>query len=116
MPLTESDATRIGNVILGVLSNKLSIPQIRIAVGKAGFDTSRIPDADRRADVVPAIQKLFGEMPLVEKLIALPILASVAGSDLTDLLRRHGFQLVNGEFIPVAMLEERASIPAGLLC
>ena len=108
MPLTEDEATRLGNVILGVLSNQLSIPQIRLAVGRAGFDASRIPGADSRAAVVPAIQRLFGEMPLEQKLIALPILAAtVGGAEVTDLLRRHGFQFVNGEFIPVAMLDER---------
>jgi hypothetical protein len=108
MPLTENEATRIGNVILGVVANQLSIPQIRLAVGRAGFDTSRIPGVDSRAAVVPAIQRIFGEMTLGEKLIALPILAGcVAGPEVTDLLRRHGYQFVKGEFIPVAVLDER---------
>src|SRR5207247_2546866 len=49
-----------------------------------------------------------GEMTLDEKFIALPILAEAAGvAEVTNLLRRHGFQFVNGEFIPVAMLDER---------
>jgi hypothetical protein len=108
MPLTEDDATRIGNIILGVLCNKLSIPQIRLAVARAGLDAGRIPGFDSRAAVVPAVYNLFREMMVWEKLTALPILAeSVAGEEITRLLRRHGFQFVDGEFIPVAMLDER---------
>jgi len=108
MPLNEEELIRIGNVILGELCNRLSIPQIRLAVGRAGFDASRIPGDDRRATVVPAVQKLFAELPYERKLIALPILAeSVQGEEVTKLLRRHGYQYVNEEFIPVAMLDER---------
>jgi len=108
VPLTENDITRIGNVILAELTEQLSIPRIRQAVGRAGFDTARIPAADRRSVVVPAVQQLFGELPFKQKLIALPILAEqVSGDPIKELLRRHGYQYVNGEFVPVAMLDER---------
>lgn len=108
MPLTEEEAQLVGNVILGELCNRLSIPQIRLAVGRAGFDAARIPAEDRRSSVVPAVQRLFAELPYARKLIALPILAESAQvEEVESLLRRHGYQHVNDEFIPVAMLDER---------
>lgn len=108
MPLTEEELLRIGNVVLGELCNRLSIPQIRLAVGRAGFDAGRIPAEDSRASVVPAVQRLFAELPYEQKLIALPILAeSVQVEEVRNLLRRHGYQFAHGEFIPVGMLDER---------
>lgn len=108
MPLREDELIRIGNVILGLLCNRLSIPQIRLAVGRAGFDAGQIRDVDSRASVVPAVQRLFTELPYDQKLIALPILAeSIQGDEVVNLLRRHGYQLVNEGFVPVTMLDER---------
>jgi hypothetical protein len=108
MPLTEEELLLLGNVILGELCNRLSIPQIRLAVGRAGFNAHRIPAEDRRSSVVPAVQRLFAELPYERKLAALPILAeSVPVDEVKNLLRRHGYQFANGEFIPVAMLDER---------
>jgi hypothetical protein len=108
MPLTEEEVLRIGNVIIGELTQKLSIPQIRMAVGRAGFDAGRIPAEDRRASVVPAVQRLWTELPYERKVASLPILAeSMPGDTVRNLLRRHGYQYVDGEFVPVAMLDER---------
>jgi len=108
MPLTDEELLVIGNALLGELCNRLSIPQIRLAVGRAGFDAGRIPGEDRRSSVVPAVQRLFAELPYERKLVALSILAeSVQVDEVKNLLRRHGFQYVNGEFIPVAMLDAR---------
>lgn len=108
MALTEEEVSRIGNVIIGELTHQLSIPQIRMAVGRAGFDAGRIPAEDRRSSVVPAVQRLWTELPYEQKLAALPILAqSVHGDTVRDLLRRQGYQYLDGDFIPVGMLDER---------
>jgi len=102
MPLTVNEVRIIGNAVLAELTEQLSISRIRQAVGRAGFDTSRIPSEDRRASVVPAVQKLFGEMPLDEKLRVIPILAGEISPDAVNkILRHHGYQFVGGAFIPI---------------
>lgn len=84
MPLSEDEARVIGNALIAELTDQLSIPRIRQAVGRAGFDTSRIPAEDRRASVVPAIQKLFGEMTIDQRLIALRVLAGQMSAESTN--------------------------------
>ena len=97
MPPTEEEIRIIGNAIIAELTDQLSIPKIRQAVGRAGFDTARIPAEDRRASVVPAIQKLFGEIPLEQKLKILPILAGHLSTESANkLLKPHGYQFVDG--------------------
>src|SRR6266436_5141335 len=76
------------------LTQQLSIPRIRQAAGRAGFDTARIPGEDRRSSVVPAIQKLYGEMIPAQQLKLLPILASHMSAEIVNkLLRPHGYSL-----------------------
>ena len=110
MPLTEEEVLIIGNAVIAELTDQLSIPKIRQAVGRAGFDTARIPAEDRRASVVPAIQKLFGDMPFEQKLRVLPILAGQLNEEsATKLLRPHGYQFVDGHFVPLAAADARES-------
>ena len=108
MPPTEDDIRTIGNAVIAELTHALSIPQIRQAVGRAGFDTARIPAEDRRASVVPAIQKLFGEMPFEQKARVVPILASHLNRDAVNkLLQPHGYQFVDGHFLPLGAADAR---------
>ena len=108
MPPTVEEVLIIGNAVIAELTDQLSIPRIRQAVGRAGFDTARIPAEDRRASVVPAIQKLFGEMPFEQKLRVLPILAGhLSAESANKLLRPHGYQFVDGHFVPLAAADAR---------
>jgi len=108
VPPSEDEVRIIGNVIIAELTEQLSIPRIRQAMGRAGFDTARIPAEDRRASVVPAIQKLFGEMPFDQKLRVLPILAGHLNREVTnELLKPHGYQFVGGHFVPLAAADAR---------
>lgn len=110
LPLTEDETRIIGNAILAEVTDQLSIPRIRQAVGRAGFDTSRIPAEDRRSSVVPAVQKLYGEMPFEEKTKVLPILAGHLSPEIANkLLRPHGYQFFDGNFVPVAAADPRES-------
>lgn len=110
MPPTEDDIRTIGNAVIAELTDALSIPQIRQAVGRAGFDTGRIPAEDRRASVVPAIQKLFGEMTFEQKARVVPILASHLNRDsVNKLLQPHGYQFVDGHFLPLGAADARES-------
>lgn len=110
MPPTEAEVLIIGNAVIAELTEQLSIPKIRQAVGRAGFDAGRIPAEDRRASVVPAVQKLFGEMPFEQKLRVLPILAgNLSGESVNKLLKPHGHQFVDGHFVPLATADARES-------
>jgi hypothetical protein len=110
LPPTEEDVLIIGNAVIAEVTDQLSIPRIRQAVGRAGFDTARIPGEDRRASVVPAIQKLFGEMPFEQKLRVLPILAGhLSAESANKLVKPHGYQFVDGHFVPLAAADARES-------
>ena len=110
MPLTEQEVVIIGNTVISELTEQLSIPRIRQAVGRAGFDAARVPSEDRRSSVVPAIQKLFGEMSLDQKIRVLPILAGHLNTESANkVLNPHGYQFVDGHFVPLAALDARES-------
>ncbi|MBN2423623.1 MAG: nucleotide-binding protein [Calditrichaceae bacterium] len=73
------------NKIYGVLRTKiikLSVQDIRSLIGQAGFNLSKIPSKSElrtgfgsRAEVMPVIDKIFGQMELRSKEIALKIIA-----------------------------------------
>jgi len=108
VPLSEDELRIIGNAVIAELTERLSIPGIRQAVGRAGFDTARIPAEDRRSSVVPAVQKLYGEMLPNEKLKVLPILAGHMNPDVVNkLLQPHGYHFVAGNFVPLAAADAR---------
>ncbi len=104
MALSEDEVRVIGNAVIAELTEQLSIPRIRQAAGRAGFDTARIPGEDRRSSVVPAIQKLYGEMIPAQQLKVLPILASHMSAEIVNkLLRPHGYRL---RFMPPNSVEQ----------
>jgi hypothetical protein len=106
--LSEDEVRVIGNAVIAELTEQLSIPRIRQAVGRAGFDTARIPGEDRRSSVVSAIQKLYGEMIPAQQLKVLPILASHMSAEIVNkLLRPHGYSFVDGNFAPLAAVDAR---------
>lgn len=119
--MTEEDAQIVGNAILSEVAHSLSIPGIRGAAAAAGMDPSKIPATSEakggmgsRAEVMPAVQKLFGDLTHERKETALPILAEqvMARSDeakerLVTLLARHGYQFYKGALIKMGVLDER---------
>lgn len=106
MPLSEDQVRTLGNAILAELTHQLSIPRIRQAVGRAGFDAARIPSEDRRAAVVPAVQRLFGEMDYAQQLRAMSILTRELPEDSASaVLRPHGYQFVGGQIVPLALAD-----------
>lgn len=101
--------------------NSLSVQNIRNTVAKAGFDVSQITakaearsGLGSRAEVMPAVDRLFGEMSESDQGRALRILAEQLTKDnpelaasTQDILGRHGFQFVEGNFVPVRELDAR---------
>ena len=118
--LTPEQVRTLGDALLTVLFD-LPIPIIREVVAAAGIDGWRIPFQSEqkggqgsRAETIPVIQHLFGELSIDEKRRALPVLAeraigeqktSSAKADaerkVSQLMRQHGFHYSEGTFTPV---------------
>jgi hypothetical protein len=113
MALVQGDVSRLGYAVLGKLM-ELPIRARIVLAAKAGLDVSRVPSAQNSAVVNPAIANAFGELDLESKRRALPILAEGITSEkpeerdaLTRLLQQHGYQYLDGKFVPVRLLDER---------
>jgi hypothetical protein len=120
--LSPEEITRLYGALRSEL-NTLSVEDIRNTVAAAGIDVSRIPakaearsGLGSRAEVMPAVDRLFGELSPEAKLTALQILAERLVSKKPDLaasvqaiLGRHGYQFISGSFVPVGLLDIRES-------
>jgi len=100
------------------LLNGLSVQNIRNTAAAAGWDVTRIPaksearsGSGSRAEVMPVVDALFGEMAPAHQERALCLLAGeLIAHDkerVTRLLAKHGYQFVDGSFVPVEMLDAR---------
>lgn len=114
--MTPAQITSLGHALLSEVF-KQSIPTIRTIVGAAGLDAHRIPAKSEakggqgsRAEIVPVIQRLFGELSLEQRTRALPILAERTLPDSKHLMTQHGFQFCNGTFVPIGLLDEREAL------
>jgi hypothetical protein len=117
---TDDELRRLYAALRSELNN-LSVQNIRNTVAAAGFDVTRITarsearsGSGSRAEVMPAVDSLFGEMAQPVKLNALRILAEklVKQSpeltrDVQGILGKHGFQFLDGTFVPVDLLDSR---------
>lgn len=120
MPLSKEDRARLYAALRSELNN-LSVQNIRNTVAAAGFNVSQITanseargGAGSRAEVMPAVDRLFGQMGESAQEIALRILAerltghnSELDASTQDILGRHGYQFIDGNFVPVQELDAR---------
>ena len=120
MPFPTRDRTRLYAALRSELNN-LSVQNIRNTVAAAGFDVSQITakaearsGLGSRAEVMPAVDRLFGQMSESAQETALRILAERLMEHNPDLqtstqeiLGRHGYQFIDGNFIPVHELDAR---------
>ncbi len=118
--LPDVDVNRVYAALRSELNN-LSVQNIRNTVAAAGFDVTRIPaeseargGAGSRAEVMPAVDRLFGEMARDAQLTAISILAerlmqgdAERAERIRQLLLRHGFEFINGTFVPVGLFDSR---------
>jgi CRISPR/Cas system CMR subunit Cmr4 (Cas7 group RAMP superfamily) len=108
---SENDISKIYGVIRSRLI-KLSVQEIRNTVAEAGFNVSKIPSKSElktgfgsRAEIMPVVDKLYGEMDFNSKETAISIITEkvIQSSDekkeLNDILKKHGLQFVNGKFV-----------------
>jgi hypothetical protein len=112
-----ADVVTLGNAVLSKFY-ELSITKMNRLAGRAGLDVSQIPFAsESRAKIQPAISAIFAGMSDERRLAVLTLIADglmdehrnneAETADLANLLRRHGFQYINGSFIRVAAFDER---------
>ena len=120
MSLPHEVRTRLYGALRSEL-NELPVQEIRNTAAAAGFDVSQITakaeaqkGMGRRAEVMPAVDRLFGQMSQSAQETALCILAerltgrsSELDASVQDILGRHGYQFVDGNFIPVHEFDAR---------
>ena len=120
MPLSQEDKIRLFGALRSEL-NKLPVQKIRNTVAAAGFDVSQITaraearsGLGSRAEVMPVVDRLFGQMSESAQETALRILAerltgqnSELDASTQDILGYHGYQFVDGNFVPVQELDAR---------
>jgi len=118
--LAQDEITRLYGALRSEL-NKLSVQNIRNTVAAAGIDVSRIPSRSEartglgsRAEVMPVIDKLFGELDERSKETALCIIAErligenkELAESVQAILGKHGYQFIDGSFVPVEILDQR---------
>jgi hypothetical protein len=118
--LTREEISRLYGAIRSEF-NKLSVQDIRNNVAAAGIDVTRITakaearsGLGSRAEVMPAVDRLFGEMSPSTQVVTLRILAerlTTKNEDLAksvqEILGHHGYQYIAGSFVPVKLLDTR---------
>ncbi|MBI1815615.1 MAG: hypothetical protein HYR72_11595 [Deltaproteobacteria bacterium] len=118
MDLSPKEIKRLYAAIRSEFSD-LPIQNARNIAAAAGIDMTRLPvgqAAQKRAAVLPAIDLAFGELDAKAQVTALCILAERVvkqnpeiAARVQEVLSRHGFQFLDGTFVPVALLDARES-------
>jgi len=118
--LTDAVIKRLYGALRSEMNN-LSAQNIRNTVARAGIDVTRIPSKSEarsglgsRAEVMPAIDKLFGELCKDDQENALCIIAECLitespqlAKSVQEILGKHGYQFIDGSFVPVGLLDQR---------
>ena len=118
--IESDDLSRLYGALRSELNN-LSVQDIRNTVAAAGFDVTKITakaearsGLGSRAEVMPAVDRLFGQMSRDVQETALRILAErLTGrseglsKSVQEILGRHGYQFISGSFVPVGLLDVR---------
>lgn len=118
--LIQEEITRLYGALRSEL-NKLSVQDIRNTVAAAGIDVTRITakaearsGLGSRAEVMPAVDRLFGEMLPSAQAVTLRILAErlitkneALAKSVQEILGQHGYQYIAGNFVPVKLLDMR---------
>lgn len=111
--MTEAEIDTVGNVLIAKLQD-LGVRQKTIIAGKAGIAIGAVPAQRQNMFVDSSIRQGFADLG-ARRLTALPILAEqlvaantgTGSEELTHLLGQHGFQYLNGKFVPIGLLDER---------
>ncbi len=116
--MTAEEMARVYGALRSELAN-LSVQNIRNAAAAAGIDVSRIPSTSEartgmgsRSEVLPVVDRLFGDMSDPAKETALRVLAQrlsqgERGAELAALLAQHGYAFAESVFVPVGLIDQR---------
>ncbi len=114
--LTGEEIKRLYAALRSELNN-LPVQNIRNTAAAAGIDVTQITSKAEersglgsRAEVMPAIDRLFGRMPQDKQEITLCILAEKlvpSNPKVQEILGKHGYQFIEGSFIPIGILDAR---------
>jgi len=118
--LTKEQISRLYGALRSEL-NKLSVQDIRNTVAAAGIDVTRITakaearsGIGSRAEVMPTVDRLFGEMSPSVQVVTLRILAKQLitknenmAKSVQKILGHHGYQYISDSFVPVKLLDTR---------
>ncbi len=116
--LSDEEITRLWGALRSEL-NRLSVQNIRNTAAAAGIDVTQVPATSEartglgsRAEVMPAIDRLFGAMSRQGRITALRVLAerltdNEQSGSVQEILGKHGFQFIAGSFVPVGLLDTR---------
>ena len=119
--MTEEELQKLGGAVVSEVIRNLSIPKIRETAAAAGIDASRIPAGSEaqggmgsRAEVAPALIRLFSELSSADKKRALPILAGrvfnqsdEARASISSLLKQYGYRYESGTLVREVALDDR---------
>jgi hypothetical protein len=117
---TAEDRRRLYGALRSELNN-LSVQDIRNTAAAAGFDVVQLPAQSEartglgsRAEVMPALDRLFGEMSPQAQEAALRMLAEgliahggSPAAGMREILGRHGYLFIEGSFVPIGLLDAR---------
>ncbi len=115
--IVDDELTLLWGAVRAALQ-ELSIPNIRRVAGLAGFDVTAIPSTSEarggsgsRAEVMPALDRLFGRMGVVQRRRAVQIIAEEIhhqggprAENLNRYLDRLGYGFVEGRIIRISVL------------
>lgn len=114
--MTADEINTIGNTLIGMIQ-KFGVREKTVIAGKAGMEIGPVPASQQNMFVDSSIRSEFAKMDEKKKLSILPILAeqilanssTAENEELVQLLGHHGYQYIDGTFVPVGLLDERES-------
>jgi hypothetical protein len=115
-PLTDEEIVRLFGALRGLCFEKLSLQTARNIATMAGMVIVGLSadEAGHRAPVANAIDIAFSGLGAEARLTALRVMAQRLNGQnedcaraTSDLLGQHGFQYVNGQFVPVGLIDAR---------
>lgn len=105
--LSDEEIGRLFGVLLAELRS-LSLTNARVAVAAAGITGVNAP-AQHWDPFLTGVERAFYKLEPEGRLAALRILAGrfSASEQVRDLFARHGFEYLDGSFVPIGMLDQR---------
>jgi hypothetical protein len=108
--LSQEEVGRIFGVLLAELRT-LSLTNARSAVASAGITGVNV-SSQYWDPFLAGVERAFGELSGEGQFAAIRILADgfASSSQVRDLLAKHGYQYVDGTFVPIGLIDQREAL------